>query len=154
MLMLKRVTSHTLMMTATFATPLRMLYHIPGDRAEHSILLALGLVVEAMTLPQHSPMSLALAATGRRSSVTNFLASSRISMMLFSRAKSGASGKLATKSVTKPNWMTEGTRVVYVSFITSSHFSAPARLEPTGRRDPEGPHHRNPSRTLHYKINL
>lgn len=51
-------------------------------------------------------MSLALAATGRLSSVTNFLASSRISMMLFSRAKSGANGKEATNSVTNPNWMT------------------------------------------------
>lgn len=51
-------------------------------------------------------MSLALAATGLRSSVTNFLASSRISMMLLSRAKSGASGKDATNNVTKPNWMT------------------------------------------------
>lgn len=51
-------------------------------------------------------MSLALTATGLRSSVTNFLASRRISMMLFRSAKSGASGKDATNSVTKPNWMT------------------------------------------------
>lgn len=54
----------------------------------------------------HSPMSLALTATGLRSSVTNFLASSRISMMLFSSANSGARGKEATNKVTKPNWMT------------------------------------------------
>lgn len=53
-------------------------------------------------------MSLALAATGRLSSVTNFLASSRISMMLLSKAKSGANGKDATNSVTNPNWMTVG----------------------------------------------
>lgn len=51
-------------------------------------------------------MSLALAATGLRNSATNFLASSRISMMLLSNAKSGASGKDATNNVTKPNWMT------------------------------------------------
>lgn len=55
-------------------------------------------------------MSLALAATGLRNSVTNFLASSRISMMLLSRAKRGARGKDATNNVTKPNWMTGQTR--------------------------------------------
>lgn len=55
-------------------------------------------------------MSLALAATGLRNSVTNFLASSRISMMLLSRAKRGARGKDATNNVTKPNWMTGRTR--------------------------------------------
>lgn len=57
---------------------------------------------------RNSPMSLALAATGLLSSATNFLASRRISMMLFSRAKSGARGKEATNSVTNPNWMTRG----------------------------------------------
>lgn len=51
-------------------------------------------------------MSLALTATGLRSSVTNFLASRRISMMLFSSANSGARGKDATNKVTKPNWIT------------------------------------------------
>lgn len=50
-----------------------------------------------------SPISLALTASGLRSSVTNFLASRRISMTLFKRAKSGASGNEATKSDTKPN---------------------------------------------------
>lgn len=55
---------------------------------------------------QNLPMSLALAATGLRNSATNFLASSRISMMLLSRAKRGARGKDATNRVTKPNWMT------------------------------------------------
>lgn len=54
-------------------------------------------------------MSFALAATGLRSSITYFLASRRISMMLFRRAKSGARGKEATKSVTMPNWITEET---------------------------------------------
>lgn len=57
----------------------------------------------------HLPMSLALAAIGLRSSITNFLASRRISMMLFRRAKSGARGKEATKRVTIPNWMTKDT---------------------------------------------
>lgn len=99
-----------MMMTATFATPLRMLYQIPGDGAEQGHTLAPGLSSVSYlgdgALAQHSPMSLALAATGRLSSVTNFLASSRISMMLFSKAKSGASGKEATNSVTNPNWMT------------------------------------------------
>lgn len=52
------------------------------------------------------PISCALTASGRRSSVTNFLASNRISITLFKRAKSGARGKEATKSDTKPNWMT------------------------------------------------
>lgn len=57
-------------------------------------------------LLKNSPMSLALAATGLRNSATNFLASSRISIMLFSRANRGARGKDATNRVTKPNWMT------------------------------------------------
>lgn len=53
-------------------------------------------------------MSLARAATGLRSSVTNFLASSLISMMLFNKAKSGANGNEATNRETKPNWITVG----------------------------------------------
>lgn len=52
------------------------------------------------------PISFALTVSGLLSSVTNFFASSRTSMMLFRRAKSGARGKEATKSVTKPNWIT------------------------------------------------
>ena len=55
-----------------------------------------------------SPISFALAAGGLLNSVTNFLASSRISMTLFKRANSGAKGKEATKSVTMPNWITVG----------------------------------------------
>lgn len=62
---------------------------------------------------EHLPISLALAAIGLRNSVTNFLASRRISMMLFSRAKSGARGKEATKRVTIPNWMTERDKSEY-----------------------------------------
>lgn len=58
----------------------------------------------------NKPMSLALAATGLRNSATNFLASSRISIMLLSKAKSGARGKDATNNVTKPNWMTRHRR--------------------------------------------
>lgn len=53
-------------------------------------------------------MFLALAATGLRNSLTNFLASKRISMILLRRAKSGARGKEATKRVTIPNWITKG----------------------------------------------
>jgi len=49
------------------------------------------------------PMSLARTATGLRSSVTNFLASSLISMTLFRRAKRGASGNEATNRETNPN---------------------------------------------------
>ena len=69
-------------------------------------------------------MSLALAATGLRSSVTNFLASSRISMMLLSRAKSGARGKDATNKVTKPNWMTggRGTQTISILWPAGSTF--------------------------------
>lgn len=52
------------------------------------------------------PMSLVLTASGRLNSVTNFFASSRTSMTLLRRANTGASGKEATKRVTKPNWMT------------------------------------------------
>lgn len=53
------------------------------------------------------PISFALTVSGLLSSVTNFFASSRTSMTLFRRAKRGARGKEATKSVTKPNWITE-----------------------------------------------
>lgn len=52
------------------------------------------------------PISFALAARGLLYSVTNFLASSRISMTLFKRAKSGAKGKEATNTVTMANWIT------------------------------------------------
>lgn len=52
------------------------------------------------------PISLVLTASGRLNSVTNFFASSRTSMTLLRRANTGASGKEATKRVTKPNWMT------------------------------------------------
>lgn len=51
----------------------------------------------------HLPISFALTATGLLSSVTNFFASRRISMMLFSSANKGASGKDATNKVTNPN---------------------------------------------------
>lgn len=53
------------------------------------------------------PISFALTATGLLSSVTNFFASKRISMMLFNNANKGASGKDATNKVTNPNWITE-----------------------------------------------
>ena len=55
----------------------------------------------------HLPISFALTATGLLSSVTNFFASRRISMMLFNKANKGASGKDATNKVTNPNWITE-----------------------------------------------
>lgn len=96
-------------------------------------------------------MSLALAATGRLSSVTNFLASSRISMMLFSRAKRGASGKDATNSVTNPNWMTVCVTTqrlftlqslsMYIVFIGFIHFTtmliifSGSQTSRTNRRD-------------------
>lgn len=109
----------TLMMTATFATPLSILYHIPVDMTICIISCFLITVVRNIysifdhqeklfvwPVEHNPPMSLALAATGLLNSDTNFLASSRISMMLLSRAKRGAKGKDATKSVTKPNWMT------------------------------------------------
>lgn len=51
-------------------------------------------------------MSLVLTASGLRSSVTNFFASSRTSMTLLRRANTGARGKEATKRVTKPNCTT------------------------------------------------
>lgn len=52
-------------------------------------------------------MSLVFFGTSRRSKVTILMASSRISMMLLMSAKSGASGKAATKMVVKLNWITE-----------------------------------------------
>ena len=54
----------------------------------------------------NSPMVALRAAMGRRSCVVNLSASVRISSTLFISAKSGASGKAATKIVTKPNWIT------------------------------------------------
>lgn len=52
------------------------------------------------------PMSLHLTASGLRISVTNFAASRRISMTLFSSANAGASGKEATNRDTNPYWIT------------------------------------------------
>lgn len=49
-----------------------------------------------------TPMSRTLCVTGLRKYVSSFLASRRISRMLFSRAKNGASGKAETKIVTNP----------------------------------------------------
>lgn len=124
----------TLMMTATFATPLSMLYHIPVDITKQitcwileikinrrnyftrtftaafftrsDCVMILSWIICPLLCAEYPPMSLALAATGLRNSVTNFLASRRISMMLLSRAKRGARGKDATNRVTKPNWIT------------------------------------------------
>lgn len=53
-----------------------------------------------------TPMLWALAATGLRYWVVSFQASTRISIMLFKRARRGAKGKDATNNVTKPNWIT------------------------------------------------
>lgn len=66
------------------------------------------IMLESSGRPDGLPMSFARAATGLRSSVTNFLASSLISMTLLSRAKRGASGNEATNRDTNPNWMTGG----------------------------------------------
>ena len=49
-----------------------------------------------------TPISLTLWITGLLYIVINFFASSRISKILFSKAKNGARGKAATKIVTKP----------------------------------------------------
>ena len=57
--------------------------------------------------PPDIPMVWVRAAIGRRSWVTNLLASIRISMMLLMRANRGARGKAATNIVTKPNCSTE-----------------------------------------------
>lgn len=48
-------------------------------------------------------MSLALEAKGLLHWVTNLYASSLISIILLSKARSGASGKAATKMVVNPN---------------------------------------------------
>ena len=53
------------------------------------------------------PISWERSATGRRSTLINLKASNLISMMLFSQANNGASGKAATKMVMKPNCITK-----------------------------------------------
>lgn len=60
----------------------------------------------ASRMVNQTPMSWQRWATGRRVSHTNLCASNRISIQLLSSAKSGASGKAATKMVMKPNWRT------------------------------------------------
>lgn len=55
------------------------------------------------THTKNSPISLALDAKGLLHWVTNLYASSRISIILLSKARSGASGKAATKIVVNPN---------------------------------------------------
>ena len=62
---------------------------------------------------QNLPISCALSATGRRSTLTNLNASSLISMTLLSQANNGASGKAATKIVMKPNCMTDNTEQLH-----------------------------------------
>lgn len=57
-------------------------------------------------ISSQAPMQWALAATGRLNWVVSFQASTRTSMMLLMSASSGASGKEATNSVMKPNWIT------------------------------------------------
>lgn len=53
-----------------------------------------------------APISWAFSGTMRRNWVVIFQASTRISNMLLTRARTGAKGKEATNRVTKPNWMT------------------------------------------------
>lgn len=53
-----------------------------------------------------TPMLCAFAATGLLYWVVNFQESTRISRILFIRARRGARGKDATKRVMNPNWMT------------------------------------------------
>lgn len=48
------------------------------------------------------PISRTLCTTGRRYIVISFFASSRISRILFNKAKNGANGKAAANIVTKP----------------------------------------------------
>ena len=72
----------TLLITANFATELKMVNQIP--------------------------MSWALWATGLLQSFTILSESILISKILLARAKNGAKGKAATKIVMKPNWITEG----------------------------------------------
>lgn len=52
-----------------------------------------------------APMCCAFSGTSRRNWVVIFQASTRISIILLSRARAGARGKEATNRVTKPNWM-------------------------------------------------
>ena len=58
-----------------------------------------------------APMSWAFSGTMRRNWVVIFQASTRISNRLLTSASTGASGKDATNSVTKPNWITVGEQI-------------------------------------------
>lgn len=78
------------------------------------------------------PMSFARAATGLRSSVTNFLASSLISMTLLSRAKRGASGNEATNRDTNPNWMTGGKNKKTTKNQKNVYLTLAVKCTPTG----------------------
>lgn len=53
------------------------------------------------------PISRARSGIGRRVAIMYLYASTRISKILFSKAKTGASGNADTKSVTKPNCITK-----------------------------------------------
>lgn len=94
-------------------------------------------------IPYQAPMSSTRSASGRRDWVTILYASSRISAMLFSSAKSGASGKAATNSVTKPYWTTEKKRAMssHSDEIGDSNpysFQGTRRTAPTGRGPASG----------------
>ena len=69
------------------------------------------LAIESNMLNQ-MPMSCALSAIGRRTSLMNLSESIRISKMLFAKAKNGARGKAATKIVMNPNCMTAKKRIL------------------------------------------
>lgn len=58
------------------------------------------------------PISRARSGVGRRVATTYLYASTRISKILFTKAKSGASGNADTKRVTKPNCITK-TRFIF-----------------------------------------
>lgn len=64
-----------------------------------------------------TPMLWALAATGLLYWVVSFQASTRISIILFKRARRGAKGKEATNNVTNPNWITAGIKEKFTNSL-------------------------------------
>ncbi len=60
----------------------------------------------AFRIGNQIPMSWAFLGKGLLSCVSTLKASMRISIMLFSKANRGPSGKATTNNVMKPNWIT------------------------------------------------
>ena len=100
-------------MTARVETFSRISYQIPEvenksdsmkELTEHLVYIE---IKDKYSSSEYKPISSALSGTQRLVEQRILFPSSLISIMLFTRAKTGASGKHATNIVINPYWITE-----------------------------------------------